>query len=186
MENSQLSNIVFWIGFSLSVITIIGDWQSSKDFQYYGLTEGNSRTAKGGFFDTRKNLLYSSAFVALIAVCGLVAPSARGFIGVMFIIPIVMRGAMGWLRNIPAKRKGREKQIAFLRELRQMGTNGASGDEIRHFFLKLASLQIDGVTYYRLFGWVQSKQTDYETAIAEVRNDLVNLTATDEKDWFPK
>ena len=187
MENSQLSNVVFGTGFSLSIIAIILDWQSSKDFIYYGLYEANPLAAKNGFFDTKKNLLYSGAFVALITICGIVASSARGFIGVMFIVPIVTRGGLGWLRNIPAKKKGREKQIVFLRRLREMVLQEEGDDErIRQYFSTLISSQSGGATYYKLFGWMQSRKSDYEEAITEVRQDLINLAQMDEKDWFPK
>lgn len=189
--NLNVAALVFVIGLIAASLVIVLDWQSSKNFIFYGLTEGNKLTTdRYGYFDVKKNLIISAASVSVIAVAGIYGLVAEERIvvllsGVFCLIPCFIRGK-AFIGNIGALKRGRIKQIKLLRELRSVVERDGTKEEIAAVFNGQLVNQRGGRTYYRLFGWVYSETTNYGAAVTEIQKVLCEIVVADEKLWFPK
>lgn len=193
--NLTAAAILFHVGLFFAIVAVVLDWQSSKNFIYYGLTEFNRWTTdKFGFFNVRKNLIISFAMLALVAVAGCLGYAAEkesektfAFLvaGVFSLLPTGLRG-WAYFDNKAAAKRGRDKQIKLLRELRACAESGGTEDDIAMLFNPHKINRRGGRTYYFLFGWMYSENPDYYAALAEIQSRLAALSLTDEARWFPQ
>jgi len=188
--NQIFADILFFVGFFGAIAAVILDWQSSKNFIYQGLTEGNKfATDKYGYFDVKKNLLLSAVMMAAVGVAGFYGvfapePFVAMFAGVMCGIPILLRGG-AYVKNIAAAKRGRVRQIEFLRQLKSYKSFEKPEEEIAVLFNPLLLTTRGGRTYYKLFGWIYSEKPLAE-AVDELQQKLADLSVRDESLWFPK
>lgn len=182
---------MFFAGWITTAAVCFLDASSSKNFIYQGLTEGNRlATDKYGYFDVKKNLLLSGAMLLAAGAAGLYGVFASNsfvalFAALMCGIPILLRGH-AYFDNKAAAKRGRVRQIEFLRTLKIYLSFEKPSEEITVLFNPLIIAQIGGRTYYKLFGWIYSEKPDYAEAVSEIQWKLADLSKKDEAGWFPK
>lgn len=189
----QLSVILFIAGFIAAVYAVYLDWQSSKNFIYYAQTEGNRKTTdKYGYFDVKKNLIISGAMLGVVAVAGIIGMSlnkSEGKVVLLFgaifcLIPIYLRGSAA-ITNKRSAKINRERQTNFLRKIKAIAVLNGGAEEIAVEFNNYLITTRGGRTYYNLFGWVYSEQSDLNMALPEIQKRIVDIALQDESRWFP-
>jgi len=190
--NQSLANIMFLASFVLAIVAVLLDVKSSVKFIYFGVTEGNKLTRdKYGFIDTRKNLVLSAVSLVAVGVAGFYGVFANESLvamvaGAMALVPAGLRGK-AYFDNEKAMKEGREKQIKFLRELKAIALASGRADEIDALFQpQNVNLNKGGRTYYRLFGWIYSENTNIYEAIDEIQKRITDLSLQEESRWFPR
>ncbi|HEX8289816.1 MAG TPA: hypothetical protein VF556_17675 [Pyrinomonadaceae bacterium] len=189
--------LILWIaGAVVSPIGIKKDADSSKDFQYHGLTEGNSKADdEHGFFAYKKNLILSYICMSVGIIAGFLAillVKDKDVAGAVMIIGGGLAGgfgAMRWrqaIKNDEAKIRGREKQTQFLRALRDYQSFEKPENELPVMFNGQHFTTRNGRTYYKLFGYIYSENPDQSSAISELQAKLAALSLKPENEWFPK
>jgi hypothetical protein len=190
--SQNFANILFFIGFALAVLSVLGDTVSSISFINYGLTEKNKLTRdKYGYFDTKKNLILSGIFLGVVGAAGFCAvfikePFVTAFAAGMSFVIVLIRGYFGYWKNEISKKETRQKQINTLRELKTLVGQSAGEEQIQGFFQRLNLTMKAGRTFYPLFGFVYSDDMVQAVAIDEVQKRLMELSVKDESQWFPK
>jgi hypothetical protein len=189
--------LFLWIaGAIISPIGIKKDTDSSKDFQYFGLTEGNSKAQdKHGFFAYKKNLILSYICAGVGIIAGFLAillVKDKDVAGAVMIIGgslAAFFGAMRWrqaIKNEAAKKRKRKEQTEFLTRLKEHLSFEKPEIETVQLFDGMTAHTRNGQTRYELIGWIYSTKTDLQEALFDLQSQIVDLARKPENEWFPK
>jgi hypothetical protein len=188
--------LFLWIaGAIISPIGIKKDADSSKDFQYHGLTEGNSKAQdKHGFFAYNKNLILSYLCCGIGLIAGVIAMLTveKELAGVVMIIGgglAAFFGGLRWrqaIKNIEAKKRKRKEQTEFLTRLKEHLSFEKPEMETVQLFNGMTAHTRNGQTRYELIGWIYSTKPDLQEAHFDLQSQIVELARKDPSTWFPK
>ena len=175
-----------WIAFIIAlVLAAVGTWldifHTSPKFQYYGLTEANPWLR-----DQYKNIDVRKATIIYAAV--IAGFSAlffwQWYVGVGLLITVAFKGFWHGFDNLSVMKRKRKEQIARLRELRGLLSDGQSTE---WFFGSLGFEVRSGRAAYSLFRWIYIDGVS-DATLATAQYDLARsielLSQQPETEWF--
>jgi len=187
-----LGIILFIALYALAWLAVLGDHSTSQQFPYFGLDEKNKLTRdRYGFYNGGKILLLSALGLIVVGVCGGIGI----YIGEEMVVYIcammggviaVTRGAFGYLNNTKQMKIHREKQVGFLNSIRTLNQQGAEDVDYQTKFQTLEFKTTGGLNRYKLFGWINNKETDLSLAVDDCQRKIKELASKDEGQWFVK
>lgn len=145
--------LIYAISVAILAYGRYADIKSSKDFLYYGLTEGFafSRDADG-MFDLKKNLIGSAVFLAATTIAAFFVPLPAALANTIF---GVVSFVIAKFHNEKKKANARERQIKILEEFREGGQPYLGPLVTRN-----------GKSFYGLFRWIFVTNLDLNDAQA--------------------
>lgn len=121
-------------------------------------------------------------FLASIIWIGLPLPFlgiTGSVVGIYYILPIIFTIYVT-LSNRKEHKTARQKQIAFLKELRTLN----SDEEIRRHFESIVLKRINNRMFYILFNWIYVDTNDFYVALPALQNRIKILSQQPEHEWF--
>jgi hypothetical protein len=154
------------------------DAYTSRDFEYYGLTEGNPLMAdKYGYFSITKQVVAGVLIFAVGVIAFQYTTKAWIFYAVIAIPSVIIA-----LINQQSKTKKRKVQIEYLRSLRSV--DGTDDRALAGFFARVPLKTKGGRTRYVLFGWIYSEASDQRIAQPDLWHRIWDVSQKAEGDWF--